>query len=224
MTATSETLALRVHVPVACFREPYAREYWASYPLPPPSTVYGMLLSLVGEVNRLEHTSARIAIARLREAEVSRVLRTFYRWKEKEITSDKNRTPDWQELLTDVRLGVWVRDGADEPAEADAGTLRARLQGCLTDPTSVSRFGGLSLGESSHLVDGIWSLSERPPDEAKGERLDQLIAAEDGDLTLPIWPDHVGSKGSRWGRYRLQCGPAGPTMEPKSFTAILPPT
>ncbi|WP_422387114.1 CRISPR-associated protein Cas5 [Aphanizomenon flos-aquae] len=34
-------------VPIACFRQSPAREYAETYPVPPLSTVYGMLLSLV---------------------------------------------------------------------------------------------------------------------------------------------------------------------------------
>jgi len=224
MNQAGPIVALRVHVPVASFRRPYAREYWESYPVAPPSTVYGMLLSLVGEVDRLRHISARVAVARLREAEVSRVLRTFYRWKDRQITSDKNRTPDWQELLTDVRLAVWVADGNDEPAVADAGTLRQRVQRALDAPDVLTRFGGLCLGESTHLVDEVWPLEVHPPDEARGERRDQLIPADDGDLTLPVWPDHVGSRGTRWGRYRLKACCPDASVEPAHFTVIVPPS
>jgi hypothetical protein len=28
------------------------------------------------------------------------------------------------------------------------------------------------------------------------------MALDEGDLSLPIWPDHVGSR-TRWGQYRL---------------------
>ena len=42
-------IGLYVTVPVACFRKGLAREYLETEPLPPPSTCYGFLLSLVGE-------------------------------------------------------------------------------------------------------------------------------------------------------------------------------
>lgn len=217
------TIALRVHIPVACFRRPYAREYWESFPLPPPSTVFGMLLSMVGEEDRLQHISARVALGRLSESPVSRVLRTFYRWKEKEITSDKNRSPDWQELLTDVRIAVWVTDGDHEPAGKGPGTLRKRLEEAVERPGTTERFGGLCLGESTHLVDGVWLLSERPLDEQGGERLEVLTPSDSGDLILPVWPDHVGSSGTKWGNYRLEprSGPIGIDLD--DFTAIEPP-
>jgi hypothetical protein len=36
----------------------------------------------------------------------------------------------------------------------------------------------------------------------KVEHCRMLVTEEDGDLSLPIWPDHVGSI-TRWGQYRL---------------------
>ena len=48
-------LGIYVSVPVACFRKGLAREYLETEPIPPPSTCYGFLLSLVGETSRLRH-------------------------------------------------------------------------------------------------------------------------------------------------------------------------
>ena len=187
-------IGLYVSVPVACFRVPRAREYFETFPCPPPATVYGMLLSMVGEINRRAHEGAEIAIALLSEPRYSVVLRTLWRVKDKNAGPGlgTNRRPDFQELLTDVQLAVWVRQGAEE-AEIP---LALRIQESLDSPATVSRFGGLSLGESTHLVD---SVSRLKSEDLRG-RL--LVPAEDGDLSLPIWPDHVGSA-TTWGQYRL---------------------
>src|SRR3712207_4042527 len=108
-------LALYVSVPVAAFRAPYAREYLETLPCPPPATVYGMLLSLVGEEDRRVHTGAEVALAMLTEPAISTVLRTSWRLKTKSpLGMDENKRPDYQELLTDVRLALWVRQGAKE--------------------------------------------------------------------------------------------------------------
>jgi CRISPR-associated protein Cas5t len=104
-----------------------------------------------------------------------------------------NRRPDFQELLTDIQLAVWVRKGVEEDSDT---SLAQRIEMALDDPATVSRFGGLSLGESTHLVDSVSRLRSQ---DLRG-RL--LVAAEDGDLSLPIWPDHVGSA-TTWGQYRL---------------------
>lgn len=212
-------LALRVHVPIACFRHPYARNFVETYPLAPPSTVYGMLLSMVGEERRARHIGARLALGRLRESAVSRVLRTFYRWKDAEINASVNRAPDYQELLTDVRLVVWLSSSPQE----EGPTLQQRVQAAMNDPSSVERFGGLSLGESTHLVDGVWPLELRPQEPE--EELDLLCPDPRGDLSLPVWPDHVGSAGTRWGRFRLK--PAseaqGWLAQEDTWTTLEPP-
>jgi len=190
-----ESVGLYVSVPVACFRVPRAREYFETFPCPPPATIYGMLLSMVGEVNRRAHEGAEIAMALLSEPSYSVVIRTLWRVKDRKEGPGlgSNRRPDFQELLTDTRLAIWIRKGATEQAGI---SLASRVQEALQLPSSVSRFGGLSLGESTHLVDEITMLNV---EALKG----QLLKAEDdGDLSLPIWPDHVGSF-TRWGQYRL---------------------
>jgi CRISPR-associated protein Cas5t len=190
-----ETIALCVSVPVACFRIPRAREYFETFPCPPPSTVYGMLLSMVGEINRRAHEGAEVAIALVSKPAYSVILRTLWRVKTKKygLGLGENRRPDFQELLTDVHLAVWVRQGAKEVSQP---SLAESVAEALDRPSSISRFGGLSLGESTHLVDDITRL------DAVNLKGQLLLADDEGDLSLPVWPDHVGSK-TRWGQYRL---------------------
>ena len=189
-----ETIGLYISVPVASFRVPRAREFFETFPVPPPATVYGMLLSLVGETNRRIHEGTEIAIALLSDPEYSVVLRTLWRVKKKEsgLGLGENRRPDFQELLTDIRLAVWIRD--EEIVET---SLAKRIRKSIDNPSTINRFGGLCLGESTHLVDevSLLNLSEK-----QGQF---LIAEDDGDLSLPIWPDHVGSR-TRWGQYSLK--------------------
>jgi len=149
----------------------------------------------VGEVNRREHEGAEIAIALLSEPGYSVVLRTLWRVKDKKEGPGlgNNRRPDFHELLTGTQLAVWIRQGGKESAPE---CLAARVAQALEAPGTVARFGGLSLGESTHLVDEIATL------DVPSIRGRLLLAEEDGDLSLPIWPDHVGSK-TRWGQYRL---------------------
>lgn len=195
-----DVLRLYASVPVACFRVAQAREFWETYPCPPPSTVYGMLLSLVGESNRLIHKGAEIALAVVSKPERSIVLRSLWRVKDTKVGPGlgNNKRPDFQEILTDIRLSIWVRRGISENSPIP---LIQRLNDILQDHRSVGRFGGLSLGESTHLVDEVrlWSAT----DPSKGKL---LIADEKGDLSLPVWPDHVGSKGTLWGQFRLEEG------------------
>jgi CRISPR-associated protein Cas5t len=193
-----DTLRLYVSVPLACFRVAQAREYWETYPCPPPSTVYGMLLSLVGEPNRLVHQGTEIAIASLAQPDRSVVLRTLWRIKDRKAGPGlgNNKRPDFQELLAGTRLCVWVRAGENENAQP---SLLQRLQSAFNSPASICRFGGLSLGESAHLVDEMrpWKTNTDP---TSGR---MLTNNKGGNLSMPIWPDHVGSRNTRWGQFSL---------------------
>jgi CRISPR-associated protein Cas5t len=208
-----ETIGLYVSVPVASFRVPRAREFFETFPVPPPATVYGMLLSMIGEVNRRVYEGTEIAIALLSEPEYSVVLRTLWRVKKKEsgLGLGENRRPDFQELLTDIRLAVWIRD--EEMMET---SLAKRIRKSFDNPSTINRFGGLCLGESTHLVDEVSLLK---PSEKQGQF---LIAEDDGDLSLPIWPDHVGSK-TRWGQYHLQQSNLSDGIPENAWTVIQRP-
>jgi len=194
MTEATVPLGLRVEVPIASFRQSRAREYAETYPVPPPATVYGMLLSLVGEVDRYRHRGVKLAIALVSQPEQSTVIRTFRRFKKKDIHDPSNARPDYQELLTNVQFIVWI----DAGTEKTKPTLPERLQQALTNPSSINRFGGLSLGESRDLVNAIYPLQQQDQED----HLYWLIQDEDGLLTLPYWVDHVGSRGTRWHRYQ----------------------
>jgi CRISPR-associated protein Cas5t len=193
-----DVIHMYVAVPVAGFRVAQAREFWETYPCPPPSTVYGMLLSLVGESNRLAHKGTEVAIGLIGNPERSVVLRTLWRVKNIKMGPGlgSNKRPDFQELLTNVQLSLWIRRGKDEKAQTP---LQERLQAAFANPKTVSRFGGLSLGESTHFVNEIRFWRQ---DDLKNGRL--LLTDEKGDLSLPIWPDHVGSKGTVWGQFSLR--------------------
>lgn len=189
-------IALEVEVPIAGFRQSRAREYAETYPVPPPSTVYGMMLSTVGEMNRDKHAGIHLAIAMLSEPEKSTLLRTFRRFKKKEISDASNARPDYQELLTDIRFRIYLDEGKD----ANTPTLKQRLQEAFEHPEEVNRFGGLCLGESRDLVNSV-TLIESMKTHAS---IRWLVQDADGVLTLPYWVDHVGSQRTRWLRYSLQ--------------------
>ncbi len=190
------TIGLYVSVPVASFRVPRAREYFETFPVPPPATVYGMLLSMIGEVNRRVYEGAEIAVALLSEPAYSVVLRTLWRVKKREggLGLGENRRPDFQELLTDVSIGVWIRH---ETSERDEISLVHQVKQAIENPSKVSRFGGLALGESTHLINEIGILHT-----AKTNSCQILLNDDEGDLSLPIWADHISST-TNWGQFRL---------------------
>lgn len=208
-------VSLYVSVPVASFRVPRAREYFETLPCPPPSTVYGMLLSLVGETNRHAHEGAELAIAMLSKPEYSIVLRTLWRVKSRKHGPGlgENKRPDFQELLTNVKLIIWVRKGEMEDA---ALSLAERIQIALGEPQVITRFGGLSLGESTHLVNDVRLLHQMD-----GTSCQLLKRDPEGDLALPVWPDHVGSSGTRWDQYRLVNASIADELPDHAWTPIL---
>jgi CRISPR-associated protein Cas5t len=209
-------LGLYVHIPVASFRKGLAREYLETELIPPPSTCYGFLLSLVGEVDRQRHIGARVMPQIIGQPELSVVLRTVWRVKSKPLGSSGNTRPDYQQLLTDVRLLIWL-DSSTERAGNESESLEDRVRSALdTDRRkSVSRFGGLSLGESTHLVNEVLPLDRaraaadwrhRIPQEVG----DAFMTAEHGRFTLPVWVDHVGSAGTRYVTGDLESVPLDP--------------
>lgn len=190
-------IILRVEVPVACFRQSRAREYLETYPVPPPSTVYGMLLSLVGESNRYLHCGVRLAIAMTKMPEKSTVLRTVHRFK-KRTADPSNIRPDYQELVTNVEFFVWI----NSDFETANPSLSSRLQQAFDNPSLITRFGGLSLGESRDLVNSVDLISAEIL--SKYNKLYWLVQHESGNLTLPHWVNHLGQHGTFWKRYNLQ--------------------
>jgi len=211
-----QPLALYVSIPVAAFRSPHAREYLETLPCPPPATVYGMLLSLVGEGDRWSHVGAEVALAMLSEPATSTVIRTSWRLKtDAPPGTGPNKKPDYQELLADVRLAVWVRPGA---AETASRSLAERVTAVVDRLEFPDRYGALALGESTHLVDELRRLHS-----SDGDRGRVLVRDERGNLALPVWVDHVGSLGTRWGQFSLvemSLREAPPT---DAWTATVPP-
>ncbi len=189
-------IALKVDVPIASFPTSRSREYRETYPVPPPSTVYGMLLSLVGETDRYKHCGVKVAIALLSEPAKSITLRKIRRFKFKKIDSKENTRPDFQEILTGIELIIWI----DSQEDRAIPNLCDRLTRAFANPASINRFGALSLGESRDLVNFINLITEVDPNLT----LNYLIQDKYGDLSLPYWVDYVGSKDTRWLRYSLK--------------------
>jgi CRISPR-associated protein Cas5t len=181
-------LGVLVEVPIACWRKGHAREYLETEVIPPPSTCYGFLLALVGEEDRKRHQGARVTAGLVQRGEVSAVLRTLWRVKTKAPPGvGSNARPDWQQLATGTLLTIWVDDGDEVPSES----LETRVKAALAHPDTIDRFGGLSLGESTHLVNQVSVIAGEPPQS------DVFCCAPTGRLSLPVWVDHVGSAGTR---------------------------
>lgn len=187
---------LYVTVPIACFRKGMAREYLETEVIPPPSTCYGFLLSLVGETDRTRHEGVRITCGVIGQPSRSVVLRTIWRVKSKPLGSSGNTRPDYQQLLTNLRIVLWV-ESQMERSSMESLELRVAK---MFDPllrSKVNRFGGLSLGESTHLVDEVVPVSVMKRRQVN-EGITLFVLSEKGRVTMPVWVDHVGSAGTRY--------------------------
>ncbi len=195
-------LGLHVTVPIACFRKGMAREYLETEKFPPPATCYGFLLSLVGETRRSRHGGCRVAPTLLNHPTLSVVLRKVWRVKKTPLGSPGNTRPDYQQLLTGpspeepfIRLVIWLDSRHEAASEA---TLESRVRVALTEPAKIVRFGGLCLGESTHLVDSVDAVEGKCRVAIAGRSGRVFLTAEKGRMTLPVWVDHVGSAGTRY--------------------------
>ena len=185
---------LFVEVPICAFRPFASREYQDTYSVPPPSAVYGMLLSLVGvprqEMERHRGVAMVLAVESLPGR--SRVFRKLRRGEEEKTLVPTYR-PDYQDILVDLRLWVWLATGGDK-ATPD---LPSRVVKAIESPSSVERYGGLSLGESSYLVDSI-CLRRTPP-----AQLTFLEPNPRGFHHLTTWVDHADGSNTRSVRFSL---------------------
>jgi len=223
-------ITLHVEVPYGSFRKSYARSLAETYPLPPPATVYGMLLSLVGEGFRRRHADVRLSLAfsgSYRDGSrrhspfprVAQTLRKLSRYKyygKASKQSEHGNRPDYIETLCDITFLCWVDSTQETNPEP---TLEMRLREALETPETITRYGVLSLGLSDDAVNDI-RLVEKPTGDWH-----RLKPSREGSLELPVWVDHVGSRHTRWQRYELEREPVTPTEPPLEayWTVIRPP-
>jgi len=186
-----DAISMLVSVPVCSFRKPYAREFFETERFPPPATVYGFLLSLVGEEDREAYIGTKLALAVVEEPAVSTILLTTWRIKIKKSPpgTGNNKKPDYQELLTGLKLYVCVGECS----------LLNRLRISALSHQEINRFGGLSLGESRDLVNDLTFNPQLSDQTGKW-----LFNDQRGKNPLPVWVDHVGSKGTVWRQMEIR--------------------
>lgn len=187
----TDALSLLVEVPVCAFRPYASREYQDTYPVPTPASVYGMLLSLLGvrRADKARHRGAGMALAVEAVPEQSKVFRKLRRGGDLE-----NTRPDYQDVLTDLRLWVWVRRDQDTASPCLADRLRTSLAERFA---TVTREGGVSLGESSYLVNAV--TAKEPP-----EKLVFVLPDPKGFYSLPVWVDHAEAANTVLKRFRVE--------------------
>lgn len=185
-------MQLYLECPCTSFPRSFARDYKETYRYPPPSTIYGMLLSLVGEEDLEAHLGVRLAIGLIGpEPPISRIVRKqrhhkFSKTHMGTYPSSKFSKPNHQELLTDLQVALRV----DSEGERGERTLADRLDLVLRTPDRVQRFGGLSLGESWAMVNGIRQFRE------SDGAVRWLCCDNRGLISLPRWIDRTSTQGT----------------------------
>ncbi|MCT7961073.1 type I-MYXAN CRISPR-associated protein Cas5/Cmx5/DevS [Laspinema sp. D1] len=218
-------IALHIEVPYGSFRKSYARSFAETYPFPPPATVYGMLLSVVGEWRRSRHSGVQLAFAYKSQPQIATTLRKLSRYKYGVASkqSKLGNAPDFVETLCNIDFICWVNSSQENQQAqedlTDRPNLESRLIAAIEHPETVTRSGIVSLGLSD---DAVNELSLFNP--VCGE-WHWLTPAASGPIELPIWVDHVGSIHTRWQRYNFDpnCStmPQNPTGD--RFTSITDP-
>jgi CRISPR-associated protein Cas5t len=185
-------MLLYLDCPCTSFPRSFARDFKETYRYPPPSTIYGLLLSLVGEVDMLAHVGVKLAIGIIgNDPPISRIVRKqrHHKFGVKHLgtyPSSQFSKPNHHELLTDVQVAIDVN--SDE--EAAMVKLEERLAIALSTPSQITRFGGLSLGESWAMVNGV-----RAYRETDGA-VRWLMKNNRGLIGLPIWINRETTQGT----------------------------
>jgi CRISPR-associated protein Cas5t len=100
--------------------------------------------------------------------------------------TSKFSKPNHQELLTDLKVSVQI----DSSGEVATVKLADRVAIALSNPSQITRFGGLSLGESWAMVNGIRSYRETDG------TIRWLVKDNRGLIGLPIWIDRKSGQGT----------------------------
>lgn len=189
---------LYLECPCTSFPRSFARDYKETYPYPPPSTIYGFLLSLVGEEEMTVHLGVKLAIGIVgNDSPISRIVRKqrhhkFSKQHLETYPSSQFSKPNHQEILTDVQIALKL----DSSEESGVVRLEERVAIALSSPAQITRFGGLSLGESWALVNGI-----RRYRESDGT-VRWLVKDKRGLISLPVWINRETGQG-RFQRFSL---------------------
>jgi CRISPR-associated protein Cas5t len=185
-------MQLYLECPCSSFPRSFARDFKETYLYPPPSTIYGMLLSFVGEIDLTAHIGVKIAIGIIgKDSPISRIVRKqrhhkFSKSHAGTYPTSQFSKPNHQELLTDLKIAIAL----DSSTETATVKLSERIEIALSTPDRISRFGGLSLGESWCLVNGVRAYRESDGD------VRWLVRDRRGLIGLPVWIDRSTTQGT----------------------------
>lgn len=186
------TETLYLDCPCTSFPRSFARDFKETYRYPPPSTVYGLLLSLVGEVDMVAHLGVKLALGLVGDVPpISRIVRKqrHHKFSKSHLgtyPSSKFSKPNHQELLTDVKFVLKIDSSEEKPSVG----LAERVETALSSPEKIDRFGGLSLGESWAMLNGIRAYRD------EDGSIQWLKKDARGLIGLPVWIDRKTTRGT----------------------------
>jgi CRISPR-associated protein Cas5t len=241
-------ITVYVQVPFASFRKSFARSFAETYALPPPATIYGMLLSLVGEHFRKRHEGVRLAFAYKKIPKIATTVRKLSRYKYgiPNKQSSLGNAPDFVETLCGIEFLCWIDSSQENPDSEEklkGETLEQRILIALQNPQEVKRQGVVCLGLSDDAVNDI-SLCEKNGEKwfrlfsdgnqgfplvenIEDDKWHRLLPNDKGSIELPVWADHVRGFDTRWQRYELEKEPSEITSIPNGqswrWTQIIDP-
>jgi CRISPR-associated protein Cas5t len=176
---------------------------------------------LVGEVDLRAHIGVKIAIGIIgADSPISRIVRKqrhhkFSKSHAGTYPTSQFSKPNHQELLTDLKIAIAI----DSSAETATVKLSERIEIALSTPDRISRFGGLSLGESWCLVNGVRAYRESDGD------VRWLVRDRRGLIGLPVWIDRSTTQGTfarfSLGKFNENCWVQ--ISPPVSLTPAKPP-
>lgn len=192
MSEVHQIMQLYLDCPCTSFPRSFARDFKETYRYPPPSTLYGLLLALIGEDNMTAHLGVQLAIGVIgSDPQISRIVRKqrhhkFSKTHMGTYPTSKFSKPNYHELLTDVQVALKL----DSSRETATVTLVDRVAIALSTPENIVRFGGLSLGESWAMLNGV-----RHYRDSDGE-IRWLVKDNRGLISLPRWIDRNTGQGT----------------------------
>lgn len=199
------SIIIQITAPIASNRKAYANNYGESYSYISPITVYGFLLSLVGEHNIKAHENVQLAFAYKNKPEKSRLIKKQTKIKlgilgkafsKKDSRDVEGLTPDYIEKLSDVNMICSI----DSSREIGTKKLEERVVEAIKHPENIFRsVGVLSLGTSDDLIDDLYLL-----DSILGEKLLKLVPNKRGKFEMPIWLNHLYGIGNKFQRYLVK--------------------
>lgn len=175
-------------------RKPHSRELYDSDALPPPTTIYGMFLSYIGEYDREKYRGTQMAICVIRHPKKSWILRKNWRTKFANVPPGcgKNVRPEFLAIQVGLEFAVWLN-----------GPIVPVLKHAVERPEEVDRYGCLSFGDSNGNIEELKFYPTWPT----GKTGDWMVPSQRGKYPLPLWSDYDTLREAVWQRFDLILGP-----------------